>query len=59
MPPKFDGYVNIPKMCKTFCIYHKSDFNRFAEKEKESLFEHHNKNLVIIELDGKPTTLNN
>jgi hypothetical protein len=53
MPPKFDGYVSIPILCKTFCLYHKSDFNRFTEREKELLFEHHYRNLIITENDVK------
>lgn len=53
MPPKFDGYVSIPILCKTFCLYHKSDFNRFTEAEKELLFEHHYRNLIITENDVK------
>lgn len=51
MPPKFDGHVTIPILCKTFCLYHRSDFNRLAEPEKELLFDHHHKNLVITESD--------
>jgi hypothetical protein len=49
MAPKFDGHINNPIMCKTFCIYNQSDFNRLAETEKEkaSLFEHHYRNLII------------
>lgn len=53
MPPKFDGYVSIPILCKTFCLYHKSDFNRFTQIEKASLFEHHYRNLIITENDVK------
>lgn len=53
MPLRFDRYVNIPILCKTFCLYHKSDFNRFSETEKVSLFEHHYRNLIIIESDVK------
>jgi len=49
MPPKFDGYVSIPIQCKTFCLYHKSEFNRLADREKELLFEHHYRNLIITE----------
>lgn len=52
MSPKFDGLKNT-KLCKTFCIYHQSDFNSFAEKEKESIFEHHYRNLIISEMDLK------
>lgn len=53
MPSKFDGYVSIPILCKTFCLYHKSDFSRLAEREKEILFEHHYRNLIIRENDVK------
>lgn len=59
MPPKFDGLENNPKLCKTFCIYNQLDFNRFAEKEKESIFEHHYRNLIITEEDLKSIVLNN
>ncbi|HEY5630729.1 MAG TPA: MEDS domain-containing protein [Nitrososphaeraceae archaeon] len=53
MPPKFDGYISIPILCKTFCLYHKSDFSRLEEKEREILFEHHYRNLIIRENDVK------
>jgi hypothetical protein len=51
MSPKFDGYVSVPILCKTFCLYHRSDFNRLAQTEKELLFDHHYKNLIITESD--------
>jgi len=57
MPPKFGQYVSIPILCKTFCLYHKSDFNRFSETDKASLFEHHNRNLIISESDVKSDQL--
>lgn len=47
VPPKFNGDANNPIMCKTFCTYHCSDFNRLVEADKKSLFEHHYKNFVI------------
>lgn len=47
MPPKFDGHAKNPIMCKTFCIYHQSDFNMLSETEKASLFDHHYKNLIV------------
>jgi DcmR-like sensory protein len=53
MPLRFDRYVNIPILCRTFCLYHKSDFNRFTATEKLSLFEHHYRNLIITENDVK------
>jgi hypothetical protein len=53
MPPKFGEYMNIPIVCKTFCLYHKSDFYKLAEMEKASLFEHHYRNLIITENDVK------
>ncbi len=33
--------------CKGFCCYHQADFNRLSEDQKEQLFEHHYKNLII------------
>ena len=57
MPPKFDGYARIPILCKIFCLYHKSDFNRLSETAKASLFEHHNRNLIITEGDLKSDQL--
>ena len=34
--------------CKGFCCYHQADFNRLSEDQKEQLFEHHLKNLIIV-----------
>jgi len=31
MLPKFDGYTNNQLMCKIFCMYHESNFDKFAE----------------------------
>ena len=33
--------------CKAFCCYHQANFDRLSEEQKEQLFEHHNKNLII------------
>jgi hypothetical protein len=33
--------------CKGFCCYHQADFDRLSENQKEQLFEHHYKNLII------------
>ena len=33
--------------CKAFCGYHQANFDRLSEEQKEQLFEHHNKNLII------------
>jgi hypothetical protein len=35
--------------CKGFCSYHQGFFDRLAENEKELLFEHHYRNLIITE----------
>jgi hypothetical protein len=32
---------------KGFCCYHQANFDRFSEKQREHLFEHHYKNLII------------
>lgn len=58
MPPKFDGHINNPIMCKTFCMYHWSDFNRLSETEKAALFEHHYRKLIITD-EVKSATLDN
>jgi DcmR-like sensory protein len=58
MPSKFDESANTLKLCKTFCIYHQSDFNRFAEGDKESILGHHYRNLVIAEDNLKSIALN-
>ena len=46
MPLKFDWYNGFLN-CKGFCAYHEKDFNRLAEDEKQSIFEHHYRNLII------------
>jgi MEDS: MEthanogen/methylotroph, DcmR Sensory domain len=33
--------------CKGFCCYHQANFDRLSEDQKEKLFEHHYKNLII------------
>ena len=33
--------------CKGFCCYHKANFDKLSENQKEQLFEHHYKNLII------------
>lgn len=35
--------------CKGFCSYHQEFFDRLAENEKELLFEHHYRNLIITD----------
>ena len=34
---------------KEFCFYNKLDYNRLAPKQKQSLLEHHGKELIIID----------
>ena len=48
MPLKFDCYHVGGSLikCKAFCMYHRKDFNRLAEDEKQSLFQHHYRNLI-------------
>jgi hypothetical protein len=59
MPQRFNGSVNNPKLCKTFCMYHQSDFNSFSEEEKESILEHHHRNLIISEMYLESAALSN
>jgi DcmR-like sensory protein len=33
--------------CRGFCCYHQANFDRLSENQKEQLFEHHYKNLII------------
>lgn len=33
--------------CKGFCCYHQANFDRLSENEREQLYEHHYKNLII------------
>ena len=42
LPLKFNSM-----RCKGFCCYHQADFDRLSENQKEQLFEHHYKNLII------------
>ena len=43
LPTEYKG-INL----KTFCLYHKKNFDRmFTEEQKESLLEHHGKDLII------------
>jgi hypothetical protein len=35
--------------CKGFCCYQQAHFNRLADNQKQLLFEHHYRNLVITE----------
>jgi len=48
MPLKFDPYHIGGSLirCKAFCSYHQKDFDRLAEDEKQSLFQHHYRNLI-------------
>jgi DcmR-like sensory protein len=34
--------------CKGFCCYHQANFDRLSENQKEQLFEHHLKNLIVV-----------
>jgi len=43
LPTKFD----VPM--KGFCLYHRKDFDRFSEEQKQKLVEHHGKALRITE----------
>ena len=42
MPSKFD--INL----KRFCVFHKQDFDRLTEVKKQSLLEHHEKDLIAV-----------
>jgi hypothetical protein len=55
LPLKFGGLEDNLIKCKGFCSYHQKDFNRFAENEKQLLFEHHYRNLII---SGEETKIN-
>jgi hypothetical protein len=35
--------------CKGFCCYDQAYFNRLSDSEKQLLFEHHYRNLIITE----------
>jgi hypothetical protein len=34
---------------KGFCIYHREDFDRFTEEQKQKLVDHHGKAIEIVE----------
>jgi hypothetical protein len=42
LPPKFDIRL------KRFCNYHKRDFDRLEEKEKQDLLEHHYREVKVF-----------
>jgi MEDS: MEthanogen/methylotroph, DcmR Sensory domain len=42
LPSRFDSIE-----CKGFCCYHRANFDRLSQVQKEHLFEHHYKNLII------------
>jgi hypothetical protein len=42
LPSKYDGMK-----LKGFCVYHKADFKRLTEKQKQKLMDHHGKALMI------------
>ena len=52
VPLKIGRDDNLIK-CKCFCCYHQKDFRRLPENEKQVLFEHHYRNLIITEDDIK------
>jgi hypothetical protein len=60
VPLKFGCNDNLIK-CKCFCCYHQKDFLRLPEHEKQVLFEHHYRNLIIVEdnikINSQPLTL--
>ena len=41
LPSKYDIDM------KGFCLYHQKDFDKFSDKQKEKLIEHHGKALKI------------
>jgi hypothetical protein len=44
LPSHYDEGLNL----KTFCLYHKQDFNsRLTEEQKQNVLEHHGKSMVI------------
>jgi hypothetical protein len=47
LPPLSFSKSNIKH--KEFCFYNKLDYNRLAPKQKQSLLEHHGKELIIID----------
>jgi hypothetical protein len=42
MPSKFD--INM----KRFCAFHKQDFDRLTEGQKQKLLDHHEKDLIAV-----------
>ena len=45
LPTKYDDEMNL----KGFCLYHQEDFDkRLSKQQKQKLFEHHGKNLMIV-----------
>jgi hypothetical protein len=42
LPSKYDGMK-----LKGFCVYHKADFKRLTEEQKQKLMDHHGKALMI------------
>lgn len=45
LPSEYDIKLNL----KTFCLYHKRDFDsRLTEEQREKLLEHHVKNLIVL-----------
>jgi hypothetical protein len=45
LPTKYNDDVPM----KGFCLYHKEDFDRFSDEQKQKLIEHHGKALKIME----------
>jgi hypothetical protein len=41
LPTRFDIDM------KAFCLYHKKDFNKFSDKQKQELIKHHDNALEI------------
>src|SRR5919202_3889134 len=44
LPTKYEDGIAL----KGFCLYHKNDFDRLSEEQKQKLIEHHGKALKII-----------
>ena len=45
LPTKYDDEMKL----KGFCFYHQEDFDkRFSKEQKQKLFEHHGKNLMVV-----------
>ena len=45
LPTKYDDVA-----MKGFCLYHKKDFDKFSDEQKQKLIEHHGKALKIMEI---------